>query len=192
MRMAPRRQRRRSGRPTNGIQRRALAVTTVAALASVSCSTVIDGTAQPATQAAGSQHSFGYVDDSCGLLVDTSVQQILGADEIARIYSGTVCQYVSVRDHASIDVVFSWFPSGRLPREREVAQRNHAAIVDTEVARHPAFLAHQAASGDECSATAATDPGVVSWMVQFRHGNGAQDSCTSAVALLSMTLSADM
>lgn len=194
MAQKPQQRRHTSGRPTAGAKPRVLAaaIAAMAALASVSCSAVIDGTAQPVTQVAGSQQGFGFTDDSCGLLVDTSVQRILEADEVFRIYSGTVCQYVLVRDHTSIDVVFSWFPSGGLPREREVAQDNQAAIVDTEIARHQAFLARRSVTGDECSATAATDPGVVSWMVQFRHDGGALDSCTSAEALLSMTLSADM
>ena len=50
-----------------------------------------------ATAVPDPDRSYGYVDDRCGLLLDGSVQQTLGADHVVRPYSGAVCQYVLMR-----------------------------------------------------------------------------------------------
>ena len=69
--------------------------------------------------------SYGYVDNRCGLLDDSSIQEMLGAQSVVRPYSGAVCQYVLTRLGPSrptmIDVVFSWFDTGNLDRERDLA-----------------------------------------------------------------------
>ena len=51
--------------------------------------------------------SYGYVDNRCGLLEDSSIQEMLGAKNVVRPYSGAVCQYVLERgSNAVVDVVF--------------------------------------------------------------------------------------
>ena len=76
--------------------------------------------------------SYGYVDDRCGLLLDSSVQETLGADNIVRPYSGAVCQYVLTRgDARPIDVTFSWFETGSLDREKTLAAERGATITGT-------------------------------------------------------------
>src|ERR1700742_4583917 len=74
----------------------AAAVTTVVAVAGRS--STVSGTARRAQSAVPDpDRSYGYVDDRCGLLVDGSIQQTIGADHIVRPYSGAVCQYVLAR-----------------------------------------------------------------------------------------------
>ena len=131
--------------------------------------------------------SYGYVDDRCGLLLDSTIQEVLGADDVVRPYSGAVCQYVLSRESGpdvgagappmTIDVTFSWFETGSLDRERALATERGAQITDTVVERHQAFLARRATTGAACSATAAAGPGVLSWWVQFR-GQTTGDPCT--------------
>lgn len=173
-----------------------MAVTAVVTAAG--CSHTVSGTAQRADSGgAGSDRGYGYVDDRCGLLVDSSVQEFLKADNIVRPYSGAVCQYVLSRKagpntaQVMLDVVFSWFESGSLERERAVAQDRKAQITDTVVERHQAFLARRDVTGAACSATAAAGSGVVSWWVQYRGQNGG-DPCKDAQLLLSKTLQAEL
>src|ERR1700742_3352845 len=74
----------------------AAAVTAVVVVAG--CSQTVGGTARRAQSAVPDPNrSYGYVDDRCGLLVDGSIQQAVGADHIVRPYSGAVCQYVLAR-----------------------------------------------------------------------------------------------
>ncbi|MDH6197919.1 hypothetical protein M2272_004575 [Mycobacterium frederiksbergense] len=165
------------------------------------CSDIVAGTAQRvSTDTADSDRSFGYVDDRCGLLVDSDVQEILAADKVVRPYSGAVCQYVLSQKATPVmlDVIFSWFEGGSLDRERSVAQGRDAEITDTVVERHPAFLARRDVTGAACSATAAAGSGVVSWWVQFRGAGGAsgkgdkRDPCLDAKNLLSATLQSEL
>src|SRR5262245_48553738 len=94
----------------------AIAVTMVSATAG--CSATVSGTAQRALPGVPDpDRNYGYVDDRCGLLADSSVQQTLDADHIVRPYSGAVCQYVLMRGNTTIDVTFSWFETGNLDRE---------------------------------------------------------------------------
>lgn len=187
-----------------------MAVTTVVTVAG--CSHTIDGAAQRAsTGTADPDRSFGYVDDRCGLLVDSTVQEILSADNVVRPYSGAVCQYVLSRKAAPgvgsaptapamLDVIFSWFEKGSLHRERAVAEGRDAEITDIVVERHHAFLARRDVTGAACSATAAAGSGVVSWWVQFRGAGGAGntgaaakgDPCQEAKKLLSATLQSEL
>ena len=81
----------------------------------------MSGSPQRAIRGPDPNRSYGYVDDRCGLLVDGSIQEILGADNVVRPYSGAVCQYVLSRGSATIDVTFSWFETGSLDRERALA-----------------------------------------------------------------------
>ena len=90
-----------------------------------------------------------------------------------------------------VDVIFSWFETGSLDRERALAHESGAQISDTVVERHQAFLARRATTGSACSATAAAGPGVLSWWVQFR-GQTSGDPCKDAEKLLSRTLSSDL
>lgn len=183
-----------------------MAVTAIVAVAG--CSHTVSGTAQRADSGgAGTDRGYGYVDDRCGLLVDSSVQVLLKADDIVRPYSGAVCQYVLSRKAGPnvsagpdvgagappvmLDVVFSWFESGSLARERAVAQDRKAQITDTVVERHQAFLARRDITGAACSATAAAGSGVLSWWVQFR-GQNSGDPCKDAQMLLSKTLQAEL
>jgi hypothetical protein len=177
-----------------------VAVTTAVTVAG--CAQTVSGTAQRAQpEVPDPDRSYGYVDDRCGLLLDSSIQETLGAENVVRPYSGAVCQYVLSRRSASdvgagappvmIDVTFSWFETGSLDRERALANERGAQITDTVVERHQAFLARRATTGLACSATAAAGPGVLSWWVQFR-GQANGDPCEDAEKLLSATLSSDM
>jgi hypothetical protein len=135
--------------------------------------------------------SYGYVEDRCGLLLDTSIQETLGAENVTRPYSGAVCQYVLSRGSAMLDVTYSWFETGTLDRERQVAEQRDADITDVLVERHQAFLARRDTTGAACSATAAAGTGVLSWWVQLRdQADG--DPCADAQKLLTATLSSDM
>lgn len=167
-----------------------LAVTTV--VAATGCSQTVTGTAQRASPRPGDpDRSYGYVDDRCGLLLDSTVSEVVGADNVVRPYSGAVCQYVLSGGSSTIDVTFSWFESGSLERERGLAEQRDAQITDTVVERRQAFLARRTTTGAACSASAAANPGVLSWWVQIR-GEPTTDPCKVAEALLSRTLSSDM
>jgi hypothetical protein len=167
-----------------------LAVTAVVTAAG--CSQTVEGTAQRAQPGVPDpDRSYGYIDDRCGLLLDSSIQEALGADNVVRPYSGAVCQYVLSRGEEMLDVTYSWFETGSLDRERAVAVEHGAEVTDTVVERHPAFLGRRSATGAACSATAAAGRGVLSWWVQFR-GQNSGDPCKDAQKLLSATLSSDM
>jgi uncharacterized protein DUF3558 len=169
------------------------------AIAAVTAVVTVAGCAQTVTGSARRSHpavpdpdrSYGYVDDRCGLLEDSSIQEMLGAESVVRPYSGAVCQYVLERDSTTIDVVFSWFESGNLDRERGLAQKRGAQITEKVIERHQAFLARRDTNGAGCAATAAAGPGVLSWWVQLRDRAGA-DTCTDAEKLLAATLSAEL
>jgi hypothetical protein len=96
-----------------------------------------------------------------------------------------------VRQNGLIDVVFSWFETGTLDRERDLATDRGAHVTDTDIERHPAFTATTAENPAACAATAAAGTGVLTWWVQFRPGVGT-DVCEDAAALLADTLSSDM
>jgi hypothetical protein len=167
-----------------------VAVTAVVAVAG--CSQTVSGTARRAQPGVPDPNrSYGYVDDRCGLLVDGSIQQTIGADHIVRPYSGAVCQYVLARGSAMVDVTFSWYETGSLDRERGLAAQRGATITDKIVERHQAFLARRDTTGAACSATAAAGTGVLSWWVQFR-GQHNGDPCKDAEKLLTATLQSDM
>jgi hypothetical protein len=169
----------------------AAAAVTVAAIVA-GCSSTVSGTARRSHPAVPDPtRSYGYVDDRCGLLLDGSVQETLTADHVVRPYSGAVCQYILTRNDMTIDVTFSWFESGSLERERELATERGATITDTDVERHEAFLARRDTTGAACSATAAAGTGVLSWWVQFRDKSGG-DPCPEAEKLLSATLRSDL
>ena len=172
---------------------KAVAVVAVTAVVTVSgCSQTVGGTARRAHPGVPDpDRSYGYVDDRCGLLLDSSIQESLGADTVARPYSGAVCQYVLSRNSAMVDVVFSWFETGSLDRERALAHERGAQISDTVIERHQAFLARRDTTGLACSATAAARPGVLSWWVQLRDKSGG-DPCKDAAKLLSRTLSSEL
>jgi hypothetical protein len=181
---------------------KAVAVLAVTAVVTVAgCSQTVSGTALRAQpEVPDPTRSYGYVDDRCGLLLDSSIQEALGADNVVRPYSGAVCQYVLARQSGPdvgagaptmIDVTFSWFETGSLDRERGLAAERGAQITDTIIERHHAFLARRATTGVACSATAAAGPGVLSWWVQFR-GQTNGDPCKDAEKLLSSTLSSDL
>ena len=180
---------------------KAVAIAAVTAVVTAAgCAQTVSGTAQRARPVVPDpERSYGYVDDRCGLLEDSSVQEMLGAENVVRPYSGAVCQYVLERDSGpdvgagappatTIDVTFSWFETGNLDRERTVAEQRGAQITDKVVERHDAFLARRDAS---CSATAAAGPGVLSWWVQIR-GKSDVDTCEDAEKLLAGTLSSDL
>ena len=168
----------------------AAAVTTVVAVAG--CSQTVNGAARRAQSSVPDPNrSYGYVDDRCGLLVDSSIQQAMGADHIVRPYSGAVCQYVMSRGSAMVDVNFSWFETGSLDRERALAAERGATITEKVVERHQAFVARRDTTGAACSATAAAGTGVVSWWVQFRDQRDG-DPCKDAEKLLTATLQSDM
>jgi len=171
-----------------------VAVTATATL--VGCSQTVTGTAQrsdPGVPDPG--RSYGYQNDRCGLLDNTTVQSTLGADDVTRPYSGAVCQYILMRgagdDTTTVDVIFSWFDAGSLARERGVATARGAAVTDVVVERHKAFLARRDTTGAACSATAAAGSGVLSWWVQYR-GQSSGDPCLDAEKLLSATLRSDL
>ena len=170
-----------------------VAVVAVTAVVTVAgCSQTVSGTARRAHSAVPDPNrSYGYVDDRCGLLVDGSIQQTIGADHIVRPYSGAVCQYVLARGSAMVDVTFSWYESGSLDRERVLATERGATITEKVVERHEAFLARRDTTGAACSATAAAGTGVLSWWVQFR-GQPNGDPCQDAEKLLTATLQSDM
>jgi hypothetical protein len=166
------------------------AVTLAAAVAG--CSQTVSGTANRARPGVPDPNrSYGYVDNRCGLLQDSSVQHVFAADNVARPYSGAVCQYVLSRQSTTIDVTFSWFETGNLDREHALAKERGADVSDTVVERHDAFLARRDTTGAACSATAAAGPGVLSWWVQFRDQTSG-DPCKDAQKLLTATLSADL
>jgi hypothetical protein len=170
-----------------------VAVVAVIAVVTVAgCSQTVSGTARRAPFAVPDPNrSYGYVDDRCGLLVDGSIQQAMGADHIVRPYSGAVCQYVLARGSAMLDVTFSWYETGSLDRERTLATERGATVTEKVVERHQAFLARRDITGAACSATAAAGTGVLSWWVQFR-GQHNGDPCTDAEKLLTATLQSDM
>jgi hypothetical protein len=176
----------------------AAAVTAVVVVAG--CSQTVGGTARRAQAAVPDPtRSYGYVDNRCGLLVDSTIQEVIGADNVVRPYSGAVCQYVLARGSgpgavappAMIDVTFSWFEEGNIDRERALAGERGAKITEKIVERHQAFLARRDTNGAACSATAAAGTGVLSWWVQFRGQQGG-DPCVDAEKLLSATLRSDM
>jgi hypothetical protein len=167
-----------------------LAVTVVVTVAG--CSQTVSGTARRAKPGVPDPNrSYGYVDDRCGLLVDGTIQEAIGADEVVRPYSGAVCQYVLSRGETMIDVTFSWFETGSIDRERALAGERGAQVTEKVVERHQAFLARRDTTGAACSATAAAGTGVLSWWVQFR-GKTTGDPCSDAEKLLSATLQSDM
>jgi len=170
-----------------------VAVVAVIAVVTVAgCSETVSGTARRASFAVPDPNrSYGYVDDTCGLLVDSSIQQAIGADHITRPYSGAVFQYVLARGSAMVDVTFSWYETGSLDRERTLATERGATVTEKVVERHQAFLARRDTTGAACSATAAAGTGVLSWWVQFR-GQPNGDPCKDAEKLLTATLQSDM
>jgi hypothetical protein len=169
-----------------------LAAVTVAAAVAVGCSQTVTGSAEKARPGVPDpDRSYGYVDNRCGLLTDQTIAQTVGADSVVRPYSGAVCQYVLARQNGLIDVVFSWFETGSFDRERRLAEQRGAAITNTDVERHPAFLAALGGEHAACSATAAAGTGVLTWWVQFRPQVGG-DPCQAAQHLLAATLSSDL
>ncbi len=162
-----------------------------AAMAVAACTDTVTGTAQRAVDADGEPpYDYGFNQDRCGLLSDETVQQVLRADNLVRPYSGAVCQYVLSRGSTVIDSTFSWFATGTLDRERGVAEQGTAKLTDITVERHQGFLGRRSVTGNACSATAAVNPGVVSWWVQIR-GAAPGDPCADAQRLLAKTLSSD-
>lgn len=165
----------------------------LAAVTAAACAQTVSGTAQREDADADAGRSYGYVDDTCGLLDDATVQATLDADELVRPYSGAVCQYVLSRGDARtlIDVTFSWFETGTLARERALAERRGGVVTDVVLERRPAFTARRDVTGVACSATAAAGSGVLSWWVQYR-GRDAGEPCVDAEELLTATLRSDM
>jgi Protein of unknown function (DUF3558) len=158
----------------------------------VGCSHTVSGAARRVTDHdGGSERGFGYTDDRCGLLQDIAIQSVVGADHLVRPYSGAVCQYVLTRASTFVDLTYSWFETGSLDRERGVAQSNREQISEVVIERHQAFLARRSVTGNACSATAATNPGVATWWVQIR-GDSPTDPCQVAQTLLAKTLSSEM
>ncbi|HET9563918.1 MAG TPA: DUF3558 domain-containing protein [Mycobacterium sp.] len=172
---------------------KAVAIAAVTAVVTVSgCSQTVSGTARRAHPAVPDpERSYGYVDDRCGLLQDSSIQEMLGADNVVRPYSGAVCQYVLEREGNTVDVVYSWFETGNLDRERSLAELRGAQVTDKVVERHQAFLARRETTGAGCSATAAAGPGVLSWWMQIR-GKSDVDTCEDAEKLLAATLKSEL
>lgn len=170
-----------------------IAVPAIVAVVTVAgCAHTVDGNARRAhVEVPDPDRNYGYVDDRCGLLADETVQEYLGAESIARPYSGAVCQYVLFRGDEAVDATYSWFQTGALERERTLAAERGATITDVVVERHEAFTARRDVTGVACSATAAAGRGVLSWWVQLR-GGPAGDPCAEAEKLLSATLQADM
>jgi Protein of unknown function (DUF3558) len=167
-------------------------VVVTAAVAAVACSQTVGGSAQRSRPGAPDpDRSYSYVDDRCGLLQDDTVKSLLSADRVVRPYSGAVCQYVLSGRSGLVDVVFSWFDTGSLERERALAAERGIRITDKDVERHPAFLGQRPDNAAACSATAAAGVGVLAWWVQYRPLGG-QNPCDAAEKLLSATLSADM
>lgn len=161
-------------------------------MAAAGCVQQVDGMAQPALSAdADAERSYGYADNRCGLLTDSSVQSVLAADDVTRPYSGAVCQYVLSRQDITIDATFSWFDTGTLERERAVAEARGAQISETMVLRYPTFLARTSSTGISCAATTSANPGVLSWWVQYRDELDG-DPCVEAKELLAATLNSEM
>lgn len=154
------------------------------------CADTIDGSAERAA-VERPPGGYAYEDNRCGLLEDSTVQEVLEADRVVRPYSGAVCQYILARGTTMVDVTFSWFETGTLDRERELAEQRGSQITETVVDRRDAFLARRDMTGPGCSATAAANPGVLSWWVQMRTDDGT-DPCAAAEALLARTLSSEM
>jgi hypothetical protein len=168
------------------------AAAVIAMTAVAGCTQTIEGTAERARAGVPDpDRSYGYLADRCGLLQDSSVQEVLQADNVVRPYSGAVCQYVLLRGPATIDVTYSWFETGTLDRERALAIQRDAQVTEVVVERHQAFLARRDVTGAACSATAAAGTGVLSWWVQLRDRTEG-DPCQDAQKLLSATLSADL
>jgi hypothetical protein len=168
------------------------AVVVLAPVAATACTQMVTGSAQRAIGSGDPVgRGYGFTQDRCGLLLDKTVAETVGAQKAVRPYSGAVCQYVMSRQGTVVDLTFSWFETGTFDRERSVAEQNHAQIRNLDLQRHHAFLARQSVTGNACSATAATNPGVVSWWVQVR-GDSAADPCRDAQNLLAKTLSSDM
>ena len=170
----------------------AAAIAVAASVTVGSCAHTVGGTAQrsvPRVDEPG--RSFGYVDDRCGMLADSSVQQILGAQTVVRPYSGAVCQYILDRQSTIVDATFSWFDTGDLDRERALAVGRGDEVSDTVVQRHPTLLAKRSVTGAGCSATTTASPGVLSWWVQIRSRQDT-DPCADARKLLAVTLSSEM
>ncbi len=180
-----------------------VAVVAVTAVVTVTgCSQTVSGTARRANFGVPDPNrSYGYVDDRCGLLADSAIQQAIGADQIVRPYSGAVCQYVLSRGSGPdvgaaapavmIDVTFAWY---RIRQPRPGTRAGHArgaTITEKVVERHRAFLARRDTTGAACSATAAAGTGVLSWWVQYR-GQHNGDPCSDAEKLLTATLLSDM
>jgi hypothetical protein len=181
---------------------KAVAIAAVTAVVTVGgCAQTVGGTAHRAHPAVPDpDRSYGYVDDRCGLLEDNTIQEMLGAKNVVRPYSGAVCQYVLERDSgpnagaaapSTIDVIFSWFETGSLDRERTLAEQRGAKVTEKVVERHPAFLARRDTNGAGCTAVAAAGSGVLSWWVQYRSKADA-DACKDAEKLLSATLSSEL
>jgi hypothetical protein len=181
---------------------KAVAIAAVTAVVTgAGCAQTVNGTAHRAHPAVPDpERSYGYIDNRCGLLEDSSIQEMLGAQTVVRPYSGAVCQYVLERDSGSgvgaspatmVDVVFSWFETGSLDRERTLADQRGAQVTEKVVERHQAFIARRDTNGAGCSATAAAGPGVLSWWVQTR-GKTDADPCKDAEKLLAATLSSDL
>jgi len=180
-----------------GVCRVAFLIAAVTATATATgCSQTVTGTAQRSESGVpDAGRSYGYVDDRCGLLDNSSIQSTLAADEVTRPYSGAVCQYILSRgtgqQATTIDATFSWFDKGSLQRERDVAAARGAVVTDLVVERHKTFSARRDITGAACSATAAAGSGVLSWWVQYRGQTGG-DPCADAEKLLSATLRSDM
>src|SRR6478752_1942615 len=132
---------------------KAVAIAAVTAMVTgAGCAQTVSGTAQRAHPGVPDpDRSYGYVDNRCGLLEDSSIQEILGADNVVRPYSGAVCQYVLERGSGPdvgaggppvtiVDVVFSWFETGSLDRERTLAEQRGAKVTEKDVERHQALL----------------------------------------------------
>ncbi|MGK2882673.1 MAG: DUF3558 domain-containing protein [Mycobacterium sp.] len=154
------------------------------------CSHTVDGSAVLGS-VQRPPDGYAYADNRCGLLEDATVQDVLGAQRVMRAYSGAVCQYILARDSSMLDVTFSWFETGTLERERALAEERGAQVTVTVVDRRDAFLARRDTTGAGCAATAAANPGVLSWWVQVRDEQGA-DPCRDAETLLARSLSSDM
>lgn len=102
-----------------------------AVMALVGCSRTVTGSAHRVVDSGDpSARGYGYTDDRCGLLHDSTVQEIVGADDLVRPYSGAVCQYVLSRQSTVVDITYSWFETGSIDRERRLAESNKAQITD--------------------------------------------------------------
>ncbi|KUH81486.1 MULTISPECIES: DUF3558 domain-containing protein [unclassified Mycobacterium] len=170
-----------------------IAVAAIVAVVTVAgCAETVEGSAQRAhPDGPDSERNYGYANDRCALLDDDTVRDILGADRVMRPYSGAVCQYVLFSGDAIIDATFSWFQTGSLDRERELATKRGAKITEAVVERHQAFVARRDITGAACSATAAAGGGVLSWWLQ-RRDQSVGDPCVDAERLLSATLKSEM